>query len=294
MLIKLIQIIKPAIFVLTLSVISFSAAEGKTNDSEKDGLTQTLESSVRFMPSRSVSAMPGKVEIINASSEYSYDFKIADKLPVELSLGTEYIGIKNTTCVSLPPHLTGLTLGIETTLPFLSFNNTYLRSKISPSFYSQDWNFDSSSFRIPFCSFLIYQPDDKWTYILGVAVYPDFQHEVLPVLGFIYKPNGKLAFNLIPEKPNITYILNDKLDVFSEFDASCNEFEVTRNNSRNVVLAYKENFLGAGLRYKFNKFAQSSISAGKVFGRSLKYGDNEGKVAIKNGLYTEFRVEIRI
>ncbi len=143
-------------------------------------------------------------------------------------------------------------------------------------------------------SFLIYQPDDKWTYILGIAVYPDFQYEFLPVLGLIYKINGKLTFNLVPERPNITYTLNDKLDMFTEFDAACNEFEVTRNNSRNVVLTYKERHLGAGLRYKFNKFVQSSVSAGGIFGRSLKYRDNEGKITIKNGLYTEFRIEIQI
>lgn len=252
------------------------------------------EAKVRFLPSRSVAAMPGKVEIIESSSEYSCDLKAFGKLPLELSLDTQYIGIENTTRIPLPAHLTRLSWGAETTLPFLNFNKTYLRIGVRPSFYTDNWDFDSSGFRIPARSFLIYQPDDKWTYILGVAVYPDFRYEVLPILGFIYKPNDKLSFNIVPDRPNINYALNEKTDLFTEFDASWDEFEVTRNNSENVVLTYKERHLGAGARYKFNKFVQSSISAGGIFGRSLSYRDNEGKAVIRDGLYTEFRINIQI
>lgn len=266
----------------------------EAQEQAEDKPSHQVDSYVRYIPSRSVDAMSGKVEIIESGAEYSYEFKAFDKLPVKLSLNNNYIGIEDSLdSVELPAHLVGLTTDIETTLPFFHFNKTYLRLGISPAFYADDWDFPSSSFRIPSRYFLIYQPDAKWTFLYGVAVYPDFENEVLPIIGFIYKPNDKLAFNIVPKRPNITYFINDRMSLFAEGGTSLNsEFEVTRDNTKNVVLRYKEARLGGGIKFKFNQYIQSSISAGGLFNRSLKYRDGQGKVNIKDGLYTEFRVEI--
>lgn len=254
-----------------------------------------LDSYIRYIPSRSIEAASGKVEIIESESEYSYELKAFDKLPVKFSLDTKYIGIEDTVEVELPAHLIGLSTDIETTLPFLNFNNTYLRLGIGPSFYDDDCNFESSSFRIPTRYFLIYQPNSKWTFLGGIAVYPDYEFEVLPILGFIYKPNDKLTFNLVPKRPNVSYQVFEKVILFTEGGSSLNsEFEVERDNSKNVVLRYRETHIGGGIKFKFNKYIQSSISTGAIFNRSLKYRDNQGKVNIKDGLYTEFRLEIAL
>ena len=254
----------------------------------------SVDSYIRYMPSRGVEAMPGKVEITEADSEYSYEFKLMGKLPVKFSLDNNYIGIKETVDVELPAHLIGLTTDIETTLPFFNFNKTYLRIGISPAFYADDWDFPASSFRLLSRFIFLYVPNPKWTFVAGVAVYPDFEQEALPILGFIYKPTDKLTFNIVPKRPNITYLLNDKVLLLAEGGGSLNsEFETTRNDSKNVVLHYKEMHLGAGVRLKINKLIQSSLTAGAVFNRSLKYRDTQGKVNIKEGLYTELRTEIK-
>lgn len=44
-----------------------------------------LDSYFQFMPSRKVDAMSGKVGIMDTDSEYSYEFKAFDKLPIKLS-----------------------------------------------------------------------------------------------------------------------------------------------------------------------------------------------------------------
>jgi len=253
-----------------------------------------LDSYFQFMPSRKADAMSGKVGIMDADSEYSYEFKAFDKLPIKLSLENEYVGIENSTEVELPAHLVGLSTGIETTLPFFNFKDTYIRFGVSPSFFSDDWDFPASSFRIPSRVFLIYQPDPKLTFIAGVAAYPEFEYDVFPILGFIYKPNDRLSFNITPERPNISYLLNEKVTLFAEAGTSFDEYEVAKDNLKNVVLQYREVHLGAGIKYKVNKFIQSSISEGVMFNRYLEYKDSLGKVDIKNGIYTEFRVVISI
>lgn len=284
---------RSALFIIMISLLfPCSILNAKTTSSEEENLPFEVDSSIRYMPSRRVDAMSGKVGITEAESECSYEFKAFDKLPVKLSLDTQYISINNTTEVELPSHLTGLKTTIETTLPFLKFDKTYLRLRLSPAFYSDDWNVRSSSFRIPSQTFLIYEPNNKLTLIAGVAVYPDFENNILPILGFIYRPNYKWAFNIIPKDPNISYILNDRITLFAEGGSSLNsEFEVTKDNLKNVVLRYNQLQLGTGIKYKFNKFIQSSVSVGGVFNRYFKYRDSLGKVNIKDGLYTEFRLD---
>ena len=216
-------------------------------------------------------------------------------MPLKLSLDNKYICIENTTTVKLPAHLVGLTTDIETTFPFFNVDKTYLSLGVSPSFYGDDWSFRTSGFRLPSRAFLIYQPTEKWTFLAGVAFYPDFENEVLPILGFIYKPNDKLTFEITPKRPNISYILNDKITLFAEGGSTFSEFEVSKDNLKNVVLRYRETHLGAGIKYKVNKFIESSLSCGGIFGRSLKYRDDSlGEVDIKNGTYAELRLEIKI
>jgi len=273
---------------ILLHFCSLSYAEGDSGGAE-------IDSYVRFMPSRSVDAMPGGVEIIEAAAEYSYEFKVFDKLPVKFALGKQYLGIENTTAVELPAHLMGLTTDIETTLPFFGLEKTYLRLGLSPSFYGDDWDFSASDFRIPMRAFAIYLPDEQWTFLAGLAVYPDFESKVLPILGFIYKPNDRLTFNIIPKRPNISYLLNDRVTLFAEGGGSFSgEFEVDKDNLEDVVLRYKETHLGGGIKYKINPHIEGSLSMGGVFGRSLQYEDSLGKVNIKDSFYTEFRLQLQI
>lgn len=279
--------------ILSLFIVTFGLTLNSAQ--AEDEFPHKADSYFRYIPSRSAKTISGEVEIIESESEYSYEFKTFDKLPLKFSLTTQYIGIENATEVELPAHLTGLTTDIETTLPFFNFDKTFFRLGLSPSFYADDWDFQTSNFRIPMHYVLIHQPNDRWTFIIGVAIYPDFEKEVFPVMGFIYQPNDKLIFNLVPKRPNISYLVNERLTWFTEGGSFVNsEFEVTKDNLKNVVLAYKELRIGSGIKYKFNKFLQTSLSAGAIFNRSLKYRDSLGKVNIKDGFYTEFRVEMQM
>ena len=54
-------------------------------------------------------------------------------------------------------------------------------------------------------------------------------------------------------------------------------------------------FLAGNLRLLLVVLYPSSLTAGSVFNRSIKYRDDSlGKVGIKNGLYTELRVDMVI
>jgi len=260
---------------------------------EEEYLPQALDTYGRFMPLSGVKSQSGKIGIVTAASEYNYKMKAFDKLPIQFGLVTKYIGISNTTAVQLPARLTTFGLGVETTLPFFNLEKTYFTIALAPSFYTDNWNFRSESFHLAQRYFMIYQPTDKLTLVCGAEYIPGFKAAVSPIVGLIYRPNDKLTFNLIPPMPEIDYDLNDKWTVFMQGEYVADEYKVTQNGKKNQVLNYNEIRAGAGLKYAPNKNIQASLSAGSVFNRSIEYRqDSLGKVAVNNGLYTEFRVNI--
>ncbi|MDD5097641.1 MAG: DUF6268 family outer membrane beta-barrel protein [Candidatus Omnitrophica bacterium] len=252
---------------------------------------QELDAYARYMPSSGAGSQSGKIGITDSAAEYSYEIKAFGQLPIQFAVGSRYIGIENSTVVQLPAQLTTVSFGAEVTLPFFNFDKTYLTIGIAPTFLSDNWNFHTESFSLMQRYFLIYQPNDKWTFVCGANYYPRFRQPVSPILGFIYKPNDRLTFNIIPETPEVSYLLNDKLTVFIQGDSTDGEYRVTKDNLKNVVLNYNEMHLGAGLRCKWNKNITGSFTAGGVFNRSIEYRqDSLGKVTVKNGFYTELRL----
>jgi hypothetical protein len=266
-----------------------------TEEAPEEEAPFEFDSYYRYMPAEKVSAMSGRIGITEAAQETSYVVKAFGKLPIELSVENSYIGIDNSTRIELPAKLTGLSFGVEATVPFFSFEKTYFRFGVFPSFYTDDWNFESSAFRMPNRYMVIHQPNDRLTLVAGIAVFPDFTEEVAPILGFIYKPNDRLTFNIIPMRPTVSYKLNEKLTVFGEGGSSAGEYEVTQDERKNVILEYKELHLGAGCQYNFNKNIQSSFTVGGIFNRQLRYHpDSLGKVNIDSGFYSEFRFQLKL
>ncbi|RJP29687.1 MAG: hypothetical protein C4533_01490 [Candidatus Omnitrophota bacterium] len=254
----------------------------------------SIDAYSRYIPESSVESMPGKIEVSDSEFEISREFKLYDKLPVKLSFNNRFIDLKDSVPVRLPPKLVGLSFDVETTVYFFNLKNTYLRLGITPSSFRDDWDLESSSFRIPSRALVIYQPQSRLTFIAGLAWYPDFEIELLPVIGFIYKPNDKLTFRMVPDRPAVNFRLNDKITLFAEGSANLNEFEVTRGNEENVILQYRQAALATGLRFMLNEYTQLSLSVGQAFNRQLKYRDDSAKVNIDSSVFGELRLEIRI
>src|SRR3990167_3948350 len=99
------------------------------------------DTSALYVPGNTVKAQPGKISILDTESELSYEFKILGGVPIELSLDTQYINIaKNgSLSVDLPAQLTGYGFGLQATVPFFKLKDTYLRARVAPSFFTDNW-----------------------------------------------------------------------------------------------------------------------------------------------------------
>jgi hypothetical protein len=276
-----------------LDSLSYRQKLGKPIVVQEEYFPIEFDSYVRFMPPTGSDSQSGKIGLITAASEYNYQFKAFDKIPIEFAVVSKYIGINNSTAVKLPAKLTSVGFGAEATFPFFNLDKTYFTIGLAPSFYSDNWRFNSSTFSLQQRYFLIYQPNEKLTLIGGVEYCPGFRPSLYPLVGLIYKPNDRLTFNLIPDNPEISYDLNNKWTVFAQGNNTSEQYKVKQGDLKNVVLNYDEMRLGGGLRCALNKNIKTSLSAGTVFNRSIEYKqDSLGKVAPNSGFYTEFRIDI--
>ena len=275
------------------SSISYRQQLGKPVVVQEEQFTQELDTYVRFMPLTGSDAQSGKIGLVTSASEYNYQIKAFDKLPIEFAVISKYIGINNSTAVKLPAKLTSVGFGAEATFPFFNLDKTYFTAGIAPAFFSDNWKFNSSTFSLQQRYFLIYQPNEKLTLVSGIEYSPGFRPSVSPLVGLIYRPNDRLTFNLIPDNPEISYDLNNKWTAFLQGNNTSEQYKVKQGGLKNAVLNYEEMRLGAGLRCAADKHIKTSLSAGTVFNRSIKYKqDSLGKVAPNSGFYSEFRLDI--
>ncbi|MBF0478041.1 MAG: hypothetical protein HQL26_01025 [Candidatus Omnitrophica bacterium] len=247
------------------------------------------------MPSQKQKNGSGKITIIEANSQQSFEFKIFHSLPVIFSFETKYIGLNQATDYHFPGYLTAAGFDIETTVPVFNSDKTFLQLGANPSFYSDTWSFTTDSFRLPLRAILIDRPNTTLFLVSGIAFYPDFEEKIYPLVGFIYKPNEKWVFNITSENPNIIYSLNKKNELFIEANAYLDEeFNTTKDSVKNTVLEFREISLGGGLRHKFNSCATTTFSVGQVINRVIKYKNSPDVIRINNGLYVEMKFNIKI
>ncbi len=228
-----------------------------------------------------------EIDITSTNFGLGSKFKVAGQLPVEILLSIGHKDINTDSPVDLPSHLEArrLKFSAKFPAPFISDDRFFMGIDILPTFNTDSWDWQSGAFRIPFRSYLIFKESDDFILVGGVTVRPEYEREVIPLVGLIYRPNDRLSFNLASDDPNISYKLNDATLLRWELQYAFDEYEVTRGAQEGVVLQYQEIASGFGIEHQFNDAFKGLLSSGVVFNRQLKYKDDVGKVAPNAGLY---------
>ena len=244
--------------------------------------------------SSDVDVQNGKIKIYESEFEFDREWKMADQLPVDFSLNAGHIGIDHDLALELPAHLESRSVGIGTKVPapLLDHEHYFIGVDVYPTLNTDDGDWKSGAFRIPFRAYLIYKRDENFIIVAGLKVRPQYDAVVIPVIGFIYKPDGRLSFNIASSDPNISYQLTDKTNVIWEFNFTSEEYEVTRGAQNGVVLKYQETSMGFGVEHRFTKNIKANASVGGVFNRRLEYKDGQGKVVPDSGVYAGAKINV--
>lgn len=261
--------------------------------------SNTVTIASRHIYPSDIKATDGTIDVTATELDLVCKFKVAGQLPVDISLGVGHTDINADTPVDLPSHLESRRLGLSTKFPapFVSDDRFFMGIDILPTFNTDSWDWPIGSlreksgvFRIPFRGYLIFKESDDFILVGGVTVRPEYEREVLPVIGLIYRPNDRLSFNFASDDPNISYKLNDATLLRWELQYALDEYEVTRGAQEGVVLQYQEIASGFGIDHQFSETFKGTVSAGGVFNRRLEYKDDVGKVAPETGFYTSARL----
>lgn len=233
----------------------------------------------------------GQVQIAESEFLFEHEFKLENGMPVTVSLKNRHTDINSDAPVYLPSKLVGrsLGLGVKFPAPFTESDNYFFGLDLYPSMYTDDWNETSSSaFRIPGRAYLIYRRDENFIVFAGLSIRPEFDAKILPLIGFIYRPNDRLEFNFASSSPHVSFALSNRTKVVFEIDLVNDEYEVEYNGQKGRILAYKEFSAGVGLRHNFTQTLSGSVSVGSVFSRALRYEDDDnGEIEPESGMYVK-------
>lgn len=245
--------------------------------------------------SSDIDATASEIELTDTSFEYDLKFNLDNGLPIKVSLDVGHIDINENDPVELPSHLEYRFLGVGAKFPafFLDNDKFFMGFDAFATFNTDGYAWESSAFRMPFRTYLIYKEDENFHFIVGMWIRPDYDTTVVPIVGFMYKPNDRLTFNLATDNPHISYQLNDKTKAIIEIDVDNQEFEVTRDSDKNVILKYNNISSGIGLEHNLAEDISVSGTVGVVLARRLEYEDSAGKVDPDSGLYTGFNIKAR-
>ncbi len=255
----------------------------------------TVKSAMTYYPARSIEGQSGRMELRKTDISTACEFRLENKLPLKFSLQAGHVDIREGSLIDIPSHLEKYRFDIETTFPFpaIERNDLYLRLGITPSFYSDDWDFESSAFRIPFRTAAIYKYDETLTFIAGARLGFDLEKEVVPFLGAIYEPGQTWTFELIPPRPRILYRVSDKLKFYLEAEYFADEYEVSRQSRKGLVLRSKGLDCGLGLAVELSPDSAVTLSAGKALNHYLEYADGNGKISLDDGWYLRLGAFLR-
>lgn len=222
---------------------------------EEEKLPLRVKMDSRYLSESDVASQFGNIQITESKLEVEYDLKAFGQLPLTFSLEGKHIDIDEDLAQELPSHLEGRSLGLSVKfpVPFIDTEHYYLGLDVMPSLYTDKAQWESSAFRVPFRTYLIYKQSDQLIWVAGVTVRIDYDDEVMPLIGVIYKPTDRLSFNLASTDPYIEYKLTEQTAAFWEFGYVMDEYEVNRDGQKGVVLKYREASTGLGLRHKISQ-----------------------------------------
>lgn len=277
-----------------LLVLMFSAVFAGSSFAKEPETKAILES--RYIQESDIEQQAGQLAIAETKFSFDHEFNLDNGMPVSISFRNRHTDIDgDVPSVYLPSTLEGrsLGLGVKFPVPFTQSENYFIGLDVFPSMFTDGWGRNTSSaFRIPGRAYLIYRRDENLIVFAGVSVRPEFDTKVLPIIGFIYKPNDRLEFNFASENPHITYRFSEKTKLLAELDMVNDEYELTRDANKGRVLLYREFSSGIGVEHQFTSSVMGMVSTGCVFSRSIKYEDGNGKVEPEAGMYVKAKISI--
>jgi len=273
-----------ASFALTLfSIILLAAAKS----SATSAWSSEFEGNAAFLGTGSVrrgeSKFQGVSEIMSSSS-LVFTRQISDS--AQLRIGGEYqLYLFDTT---VPTPIPGVVQGANLVLGAnFNFGQAILvRIDTRPGFYGEFAHFSLKNFNVPFQIGGIYFVSANLMFIAGAEINVNRRIPVYPGAGVYWRISNKWVLNGVLPRPQLEYILSDKLMLHAGADLNGSTFRMGNDFGRdrgikkldNAVLDYQEVRVGGGLVWQISKNFKVDLGAGCVPYRRFDYNRANYKI----------------
>ena len=165
-----------------------------------------------------------------------------------------------------------------------------------PGLYSNGGNITTRNFNCPFEIAASYFVSTDLILLAGVYVDPNADPPVFPVLGVHWKLSDKWLIEGTPPRPQLRYLLSDRVTLFAGADLREETFVVDNRfgTSRGVpqlngaIVEYYEIRAGAGLTWKASKYASVDIEGGCTPYRRFDYVHVADGIKVKSEQVTPY------
>jgi Domain of unknown function (DUF6268) len=219
----------------------------------------------------------GDISEISSSAGLVVSRQIRDSLLLRLGVAWQRYSFDPDSRAPIPDSFQGLNLVLGT--DFQVSPAVLLRVDALPGLYGTFKNISFRDFNIPFEIGASYFVSTDLIFVGGVLVDVNNDTPVFPAIGVHWKISNKWVIEGIAPRPQIQYLLSDKLTLFAGADLRETTFRMDQHfgQSRGVpkldgaILQYREVRASAGLTWKLSKNVSIDLEGGCVPYRRFYY-----------------------
>jgi hypothetical protein len=161
-------------------------------------------------------------------------------------------------------------------------NGCALQPRIMPGIYWDMENMDSDMFSVPFSLMFIKAWNSQISGYLGLQVRPDFEREIIPLIGLACAPTDEWRFDIGIPHTRLSYFANPDITLFLDLIWQNTSYLVTEGRDRWLTL--EDIRSSAGGIWRVVDELHLGIEGGYVFERSIKF-EKSSKIDISNSLF---------
>ncbi len=272
-------------FGLGKATLNAQGAFKTVSGSSASALSYELDAESSFFGSGAANAGStnfGDITEISSSASFVLSAQVRDTVLLRLGIEWQRYSFDPEALAPVPDSIQGLDLAIGADLQVSPA--VLLRIEAHPGIYSEFRNVSWQDFNVPFEVAATYFVSSDLLFIGGIYVDVNSNLPVFPIVGIHWKVSDKWVLEGIAPRPQIQYLLSDRVTLFAGADLREATFRVdsqfgqTRGIPKlnDAILDYFEIRAGAGLTWKVFKNVNLDLEGGCTPYRRFEYPRADG------------------
>lgn len=159
------------------------------------------------------------------------------------------------------------------------------RVTLRPGYYGEYDNFSGDALSVPFAIEGIQSFTDTFSVLLGIAVFPDFDHVIDPRIGLRWVPADEWSFDLAYPETRVSYQYGFLYSIYAGFEIdNTSEYAMDDDDPRGNLIVRGARYY-TGFTYTLANDMRALYEIGLQKDRTLEYENGNGEYDWDDGFY---------